>query len=128
MSWREILERLNVGAKEDLSARRDMPRSTYSVEPDGILNCCAGTSSTSCSRNLHHPAAAPPVRHLWTAVQKSSTMCTTMAADEGTLEKTNAPSSSTPQQSRGERQRHGSGASDRDQRTVAKKDIFFRGS
>ena len=54
------------------------------------------------------------MRHLWTAVQKSSTMCTTMAADEGTLEKTNAPSSSTPQQSRGERQRHGSGASDRD--------------
>ena len=43
-----------------------------------------------------------------------------MAADESTLEKTNASSSGTPQQSRDERQRHGSGASDRDQRTVAK--------
>ena len=52
-------------------------------------------------------------------------MCTIMAADESTLEKTNASSSGTPQQSRDERQRHGSGASDRDQRTVAKKDYNY---
>ena len=52
-------------------------------------------------------------------------MCTIMAADESTLEKTNASSSGTPQQSRDERQRHGSGASDRDQRTVARFGISY---
>ena len=41
-------------------------------------------------------------------------MCTIAGSDDGTPEKTSAPSSSTPEQPWGERQRRGSDASDRD--------------
>ena len=41
-------------------------------------------------------------------------MCTIAGSDDGTLERTSAPSSSTQEQPWGERQRRGSDASDRD--------------
>ena len=47
-------------------------------------------------------------------------MCVTAAADESTHNKAHAPSSSTPEQPWGERQRRSSDASDRDSGTVAR--------
>ena len=79
-----------------------------------ILLSNAGSPSTDGSDNLNCTAAAPAVAPPESSSVKSSTTCTNAAADEGTPEKTIAPSSSTPQQPWGERQRRGSGASDRD--------------
>ena len=79
-----------------------------------ILLSNAGSPSTDGSDNLNCTAAAPAVVPPESSSVKSSTTCTNAAADEGTPEKTIAPSSSTPQQPWGERQRRGSGVSDRD--------------
>ena len=51
-------------------------------------------------------------------------MCVTAAADESTLKKAHAPSSSTPEQPCGERQRRSSDASDRDSGTVARLGVW----
>ena len=117
---RLIQDRLSTETQDDLDARKEVTFSMYSVESHGILHRYADIPSKSCSKNLHNPAAAAPVRHLQTAVQRSSTMCVTAAADESTLKKAHAPSSSTPEQPWGERQRRSSDASDRDSGTVAR--------
>ena len=54
-------------------------------------------------------------------------MCTIAGSDDGTPERTSAPSSSTQEQPWGERQRRGSDASDRDSGTVARFRHLFGG-